>query len=689
MIIVRPGAFSVQAPSSRAGDVLDHCAVLCRPGSLSSAVSSSADLSSADLSAAPAAPTVSAVVCRNGALSGAGLASAPRSRQDLGFCRSGSLSSAVLSSAHLSSADSSAAPAASMVSAVECRKGALSSAGPASASQPQPAFGADPSPPPTSAFECRRGVLSVFGPAPGLSWQACASQPTPCSGVVLCRTGVLSSHPVSSSSSIAEPESLQARFPGYGPLLLATLSGDPPGSHEFNKRAENAAEARLTLSYLRDHEPACFARLAEATALKDSDIRTDQMLASLARQKKPKVSKARRALRNFRAWQYVRRDVLSADDPLGPSSTHFAMYAVDSINLARSKGFAKDFSGQANIDSLVAAAEVLGARFQVHRLKHSMVSAACERSSFALLTPVSKAVMPLSYMFQLEDIALGPYFFRVRGRMPPPEYDRLPVQALHYARASVLVSWTSLRLVDGLRAARATDDRRRLLPIGDAGGPFFDLAVAKSKNGKPIRARLPVQGVSPGAELWVADFLDAVGLSPSFFPSATYPHGHAGDISQANGWHFSRNCCSSENYSKAIHSLLALPPLCISKEDRTELGITGRARATFPECAEALGWQPHDTSVLGEWASPPSNASSSKRRKTSVPTCKTYAPLAIGDRQLEIRRRMMSAMAALVGADQQWTDVIPLQNSSSQPVSFRFVNVSRAARVAGGSADLD
>ena len=58
-------------------------------------------------------------------------------------------------------------------------------------------------------------------------------------------------------------------------------------------------------------------------------------------------------------------------------------------------------------------------------------------------------------------------------------------------------------------------------------------------------------------------------------------------------------------------------------------------------------------------------------------------------RQLEIRRRMMSAMAALVGADQQLTDVIPLQNSSSQPVSFRFVNVSRAARVAGGSADLD
>ena len=196
---------------------------------------------------------------------------------------------------------------------------------------------------------------------------------------------------------------------------------------------------------------------------------------------------------------------------------------------------------------------------------------------------------------------------------------------------------------------------------------------SRSKDAAVLRIRLPLRGALSGVELWASDHLAAVGGSPSFFPSAAFPHGAAGDICKAIGWHPSANCCSVAHFSNALFALLALPPLQLSSQAASSLSITGRARARLPECANAWRWSEAEASVLGDWSTTATPVQKAPRPSAGVPTCKTYAPLSRGDRQLAVRRKMLRSLAALVQG-KPWHECIPLQNCPERPVSYSFLS---------------
>jgi hypothetical protein len=486
------------------------------------------------------------------------------------------------------------------------------------------------------------------------------------SGAVLCRKGLLSdSDPLSAPS----PKSSLSRF---GPLLLRTLDGNKVGSYDYNKRVASADEALVTAKHLRDFEPGLWKAMLSATAISDPLKCVDQANAMLAHHGAPCVARARRSLVALNIWLSGNRSWVVLDHR-GPSVAHLAMFASDRLQSARANGHQKDHSAKSVISGLVSAVKIFGAPLDIARLKNSAVSAACERSSDAMLAPSAHANIPLAFLCQLEDLALGPESYLLeRGRPQPPEYDLLCEEAVDHVRGLWVTAALAVRLTDGLRLQRASDAKGVLLPLErDSIGRFAHMVVGKSKSGAPMRAILPAFGITPGVDRWLPQYLEKVGSAPSLFPRLSFVHGSSCVITSATGRHPSGLCCSDEHYSKLLLSVLTLPPLCIGSSERFDLGITGRARAMLAEVVETWRWPAEDASVIGDWVPPPST-SGGKRQKRSAPTCKTYAPLSISDRQLLLRRRLMNKLAAFVG-DRDWSSVIPLQNNAATPVSCAFL----------------
>ncbi len=314
---------------------------------------------------------------------------------------------------------------------------------------------------------------------------------------------------------------------------------------------------------------------------------------------------------------------------------------------------------------LLCAGEAFGAPFS----RELMTSARVVSASLGMGTPSAPAepAMSLAVALLIEDLALGGYWTLARTTAPPPGIAQWLANpcVVERARDLVMIMHSSLR---GRSADRLQVVEYRPAPAGlDGTGVVVMSSVDKGRTVAVMKKRehwFLGRGLSPGVELWIADWAKRRKGTPSIVCGFRVIDGTNADVSMFAACSMSTAGATPKCITRSIREIALLSPVGQSIESSRRLLLSARSlRHLHSSLSSALAIEDvRPASSSGNWKGSTANPS-------MMPVRYAGAEMALL-MQARTRLRVFAAVKSFVG-QQAWPLAVPAQRDT--PPSFAFL----------------
>jgi hypothetical protein len=310
----------------------------------------------------------------------------------------------------------------------------------------------------------------------------------------------------------------------------------------------------------------------------------------------------------------------------------------------------KGTAAQAVRIALISAVKLFNAPFALSDLQDEKIELICCRREGS---KEDVAMVPLSVMFFIDELALGQYYEQVMNK---ENSVVLSSSVLLFLRSLSILARSGLRTVDGLRCSVVSEVL--LEPISKNRYCVLRFSGNKQRNGRPkapTEVYIWEQGVLEGSALWFAEWVEHFHKKKHILPQLTPAVVHCESLS--HDWVLSNKVATTAGLAQLWSALLSLSPFLMSKKDISTYGWTIYGlRTVLPSLGGILGLAPHEAASLGSWSVDTTVVDSSSRMSERY-SRETVQPF----NALHAKVKLFSFLHLWVGGDHQWQLKIPLQ----------------------------
>jgi hypothetical protein len=441
-----------------------------------------------------------------------------------------------------------------------------------------------------------------------------------------------------------------------GAFVKKHIQSAGEGSYMQKEAIAAAAEAARTLAWivtLQDDWPAAF---GTNSRIMSQDVLNDLLLTHMVTLGKGRVAGARRAVSRYIEFCIDHsNDIVGGPWPPSPEIVTWCLLDITEGARAKADKRGVEFKGTAAggvAKGLAGAFAIFNAPFGPEIMDSLLVKMARTALSYPKIEVT--AHWSVAAACHMEVIASS---------------STASPQLRDFARGLLITIFASLRCVEALRSRVIRYEPRSLKPFDDShDGGFLELECAGGKPKltaamKPFPVWIP-EAACIGDIAWFADFSADYAGKPFIFRS--YLSSPANNVALASEW--APGCASDDQLRGGMASILALPPLSMSDEDRKSAGMTGHAPRSFlPDVTRAKLWPLARRGEIGRWMAV-DGEEVGKSRKAQADSYSRNAAARVA--QLKLRREALRIVSDYIGAD-DWQSVVPFQ--LGEQASFGFL----------------